>query len=186
MQPDWSPDGKRVVFELHRPQPLGSEIYTVDADGSSLRLLAGGPGFDGSPRWSPDGRLVLFVSRRKHEHSPECATCTELYVIAPDKRAFGRLTRKGVNAVTPAWSPRGKRIVWARGVGPRGPLFLWIMRADTIGAAPLGVRGLDPSWSPDGRFIVFSRGGALFRVRADGRGETRLTARGPLDANPDW
>jgi TolB protein len=35
--PDWSPDGARIAFDLRCGQPPG--IYVVDADGSNLRLL---------------------------------------------------------------------------------------------------------------------------------------------------
>jgi TolB protein len=186
LNPDWSPDSRHIVFEMRKPPPLGSEVYTVNADGSNLRLLAGGPGFDGSPRWSPDGRLILFVSKRKEEHTRACKPCAELYVIAPDRHGFARLTRKDVNAVSPAWSPHGRWIAWARGAGPHSPLVLWIMHANTSHAGSLGVTGVDPSWSPDGSFIIFSRDGALFRLRPDGSDERRLTRGHRVDTNPDW
>jgi TolB protein len=38
-EPAWSPDAKRIAFV--RSRLPGTEIWTMDADGSDLRLLTG-------------------------------------------------------------------------------------------------------------------------------------------------
>lgn len=51
--PSWSPDGKRLVFQVkHR-------IAVVDGTGKRFRYLTRGRGSD--PAWSPDGRTIAFV-----------------------------------------------------------------------------------------------------------------------------
>jgi Tol biopolymer transport system component len=48
--PDWSPDGSKIVFNLFIDGPSG--IYTADADGSNLALIAAdGPDFVDEPDW---------------------------------------------------------------------------------------------------------------------------------------
>lgn len=66
--PEWSPDGKRIAFSF-RYQGVWS-IYTMDVDGSHLRLLAK-PEPDAKhpnetrdteyPAWSSDGRWIVYV-----------------------------------------------------------------------------------------------------------------------------
>lgn len=62
-QPDWSPDGNRIVFERTTGQTSrGFErtfVYVVNADGSGLRRLVSGA----DPVWSPDGRRIAFAKR---------------------------------------------------------------------------------------------------------------------------
>ena len=47
--PVWSPDGSKIMFYLHpisdNFQHDANEIYVVNADGSGLTLLIGGPAF---------------------------------------------------------------------------------------------------------------------------------------------
>jgi TolB protein len=61
-EPDWSPDGTTIAFT--RPNgPARSEIWVVNADGTSPRRLIGDEALDASqPRWTPDGTHIVFTS----------------------------------------------------------------------------------------------------------------------------
>ena len=58
--PDFSPDGRRIVFTSNRDR--NGEIYVMNPDGSGQRRLTRKPGDDFNPRFSPDGRRIAFTS----------------------------------------------------------------------------------------------------------------------------
>jgi Tol biopolymer transport system component len=68
-EPDWSPDGKWIVFATH---PLNqfqcceqSNLYRIHPDGSGLQQLTKFEGTDlraTQPRYGPDGKWILFTS----------------------------------------------------------------------------------------------------------------------------
>jgi DNA-binding winged helix-turn-helix (wHTH) protein len=60
--PDWSPDGKRIVFMSAREGK--PDIYVMNADGTGLINLTANPASDACPSWSPDGRQIVFESDR--------------------------------------------------------------------------------------------------------------------------
>ena len=60
--PDWSPDGRTLVFEEDLPADEGARINLMDADGGHLRTIVQEPGvYDGVPAFTPDGSKVIFV-----------------------------------------------------------------------------------------------------------------------------
>src|SRR5262249_42741767 len=63
---DWSPDGKRIVFEHDFPYPHAG-VYTMNADGGDMKVVTPDRKllFEGSPAYSPDGSLVA-AAREVH------------------------------------------------------------------------------------------------------------------------
>jgi serine/threonine protein kinase len=61
--PRWSPDGRRIAFDSYGENGQW-DIWTIDADGGSLRHLTPSPAAHNSPTWSHDGRFVYFSSDR--------------------------------------------------------------------------------------------------------------------------
>ncbi len=59
--PQFSPDGKRIVFESNRSGP--EEIWVANADGTGLAQLTTIGRHSGSPHWSPNGQWIVFDSR---------------------------------------------------------------------------------------------------------------------------
>jgi TolB protein len=86
--PDYSPDGKRIVFTSNRDRQ--AEIYVMNADGSGQRRLTRKPGDDFSPRFSPDGREIAFT-----------ALPGTVLVVGADGKGLHRLTAGS----DPDWKP---------------------------------------------------------------------------------
>jgi WD40 repeat protein len=65
--PDWSPDGERIVFSSDRT-PYGREgfmnLFIARVESGEILRLTSGQWNDQMPRWSPDGSRILFVSDR--------------------------------------------------------------------------------------------------------------------------
>ena len=94
--PAWSPDGRTIVFVSWRDG--NSEVYAMDANGSSPRNLTKNPAKDVQPAWSPDGHSIAFVrSRDRHQRmQPGLRTPPEqsdIYVMNADGSRERNLTR---------------------------------------------------------------------------------------------
>lgn len=104
--PQFSPDGKRIVFTVTesylKEGKTNSELYLMNADGSAQRKLTANPAADYSPLWSPDGRSVYFLSTRKNgaqlwklpleggepEQMTDLSTGVDNVVLSPDGKGF--------------------------------------------------------------------------------------------------
>lgn len=118
--PEWSPDGRRIVFMSKRDG--NPEIYVMNADGSEQRNLTNDRHVDTRPHWSPDGQSIGFASSRNGNG--------QIYKMAADGSGLVNLTKSNDNDTFYgfSWSPNGEFIAFFRG----GPLQgqLWIMRSD--------------------------------------------------------
>lgn len=120
---------------------------------------------------------------------------TGIYVIAANGGGQRKIyTAKADDAaLTPRWSPDGKRIAFAPGAPAGG---LWLMKANGSSAYRI-VAGngavMAPSWSGEGRTLVFQdirkahpETFDLYAVRTDGTGLRRLTSAAADETGPAW
>lgn len=148
--PDWSPDGKRIVY-ASRQTGSGYAIIVMNSDGSDKQLLTDALHKNMHPRWSPDGLQIGFESRRDGDW--------ELYVMDADGRNLTKLTDNKANDGNLTWSPDGSNIAFVSDVEEKGNLDIYVMNL-VNGSAPVRrttspAADVYPDWSPDGTQIVF-------------------------------
>jgi Tol biopolymer transport system component len=191
--PDWSPDGKQIVYVT------GTGVFVTDANGlEPLQLTGYSEDFFHDPKWSPDGRQIIFTKGCK------------LFFINSDgsgEREFAYQNRPSAWCDwMPDWSPDGQHIVFAgitlEGIGGGGSnMELYIVNVDGSGlrqltqnfftenqptVMPNGIYSQtftseqNPAWSPVGDLIAFSMDKApeefaqhLYLMKADGSEEPR-------------
>lgn len=161
-QPQWSPDGSRIVFQAYWAGDY--DVWVVNADGSGLEQLTTGPFDDREPTWSPDGSRVLFSSDRGGTY--------DVWELTVATGAITSRTGDPGNEYTPAYAPDGRRITYVTDGADPG---VWVRAA---GEEPQRVAAIDdgaafsPSWSPDGHTVAFVEIGSgtsgLYTVAASG------------------
>jgi Tol biopolymer transport system component len=184
--PDFSPDGRRIVFRTSRGRyapdhyGIGLEgIFVVEVGTRRERQIQ--PPTGGLfPAWSPDGNMIAFSGLRS-----DGAPVDTIQLMRPDGSGRSDL---GVPGESATWSPDGSRIAYGSHPGD-GNWAVWTMRADgtdlrhlthPVLRRPAGAHGDAPdAWSPDGTRIVYSSeaGGdyEVFVMNADGSGRRRVT-----------
>ena len=157
MQPDVSPDGRTILFDL-----LG-DIYAVDSTGGAARPVLTGMAFETHPVFAPDGKHFAFVSDR--------SGTTNLWIADADGANPRQLSHEtSLNVMTsPAWAPDGRSVYVSRMVHAVLAFDLWNFSLD--GGAGTVIAKAQPSggedWdqrhnalgavaSPDGRYLYYA------------------------------
>lgn len=136
--PDWSPDGRTIIFTSHATtddyaNAVSAEIYAIRADGTgNPKALTRNQDEERAPSWSPDGKRIVFCCRRGSK--PDFDIC----VINRDGSGELKLTDSPLGDLTPSWSPDSTKIVFHRSKGRgRGAWDLWVVNADGTGESRL-------------------------------------------------
>jgi Tol biopolymer transport system component len=165
----YSPNGKRVVFESNRSG--SSEVWLCDIDGSNLLRLTnfGGP-LTGTPRWSPDGSRIVLDSRASGK--------AELYVVSASGGTPQMLATRPDGGSVPFWSHDGKWIYFSSDVDKVPQIF----KIPANGGRPIQLThhgGFMARETPRGNRLYYSRieNGRIemWFVGTDGSGESPVT-----------
>jgi Tol biopolymer transport system component len=209
--PVWSPDDRHILFQsnvsLHEEDQgaearSGVDLYTVQSDGSNLRLLTTDPTLSASysPIWSQDGSKILFASILDFRVWP-----SYIYIINLDGTGLSQLSDvESMGRMHFAWSPDGRRIAihygnsdaWS-GAGSTNVVM------DADGSSPIELRSNSkfnamPQWTWDSTYLVFNSGSdemdledsflpagyGINIIRSDGTCFIRLTVTTADDDDP--
>ena len=177
-----SPKGDKIAF-IAKPYKA-SKIYTMNSDGTNLKLLLKRP-YDHpeagwSPRevdWSPDGERIIFTLM----DPAFLLSDSKLYIVNSDGSGEKLITSRGPNGgrlwdikriSDISFNPKGTEIVFEWGEE------IWVVNDDGSNEKFL-TDGRNPAWGPDGRKIAFMRGeefehGELWTINSDGSEEKQL------------
>lgn len=194
-QPTWSADARKIAFVR------GSQIWTMNADGTAQAQLTSDLTSHEAPSWSPNGLSIAFARRFQPGD-----TGSRIYVMNSDGTGARPISsNSGVDGGNISWSPDGALVGFESTRNGGGEI--WVAAADGSGEKPDALvrccRGVavetpgggNAAWSPDGSHLAFESNGlgsdpefprhSIFVVDSAGSGLTRLT-HGDGDSAVNW
>ncbi len=210
-QPDWSPDGRWVIYSSYRNDAL--ELWTLDLKSGAAKALLANGAVNVEPRFSPDGKRIVFVStqynKRFHLFTADFDDGSLKNVERLTGEHKSNLPRYYYSPydheINPVWTRDGQDIIY---VSNRNHIYgtggLWRTPSHAAagediaaGAAAREIHYEETNWkarpdvSPDGSRLVFSsylgRGWHNLWVMPSGGGDVFPIAYGDWDqTNPRW
>jgi len=167
LHPTWSPDGRRLAWCSTDDLRRGRWILRIkDLETGRIQSLEDVEGL--LPEWSPRDSRIVFQRMKERDR-----WLSSLWVLDFDGSSARNLTVLFASdawaAINPAWSPDGKRVVFATAARTPRPGDreeaddLWVADADGSHATRLTASPASdwmPTWASDGRiYFVSNRSG---------------------------
>lgn len=167
-QPDWSPDGKNVVYASYQNDAV--ELWLLDLSTGKTLQLTSARAVNVEPRWSPDGKKIVFVStaynKRFHIFLADVRNGKLENVERLTGETKSSLPRYYYSAydheINPVWSRDGQEILFISNHGHiHGTGAFWRMKARP-GEEAREIHYEETNWrarpdfSPDGSRMVYS------------------------------
>ena len=164
----FSADGKKLIFQSTRDGRGCDQIYTMNTDGSDVRMVSTGKGRTTCSYFFPNGKRIIYSST--HLASPDCPPKPDysrgyvwaiyagydVFSAAPDGSDLKQITTTPGYDAESVISPNGKRIAFTS--MRDGDLDIYTMDLDGKNVKRLTNEiGYDggPFWSYDSQWIVF-------------------------------
>ena len=158
-QPDWSPDGEKIVFTSpcpgKRERYLGSSLYILDLVNDKLMILPTSLEGNFDPAWSPDGRWIAYTSLVNGQ--------MQILKVNVDNQTIIKLSDGSFNEFEPAWSEDGSRLVFIR---IRVAKQVWLMDADGDNPVQFSLSGQIDNSNP----VLYSKEDLILYSQALGPG----------------
>ena len=187
LSPRFSPDGRRLRFDVVDTRNGSSALWEINHDGTGLHPLL--PGWNNPPQeccgnWTPDGKYYLFQNFRSGR--------SNLWVLAERAHWLAarptpvQLTNGPLAFTLPVPSRDGKKI-YAFGAQPRGELVRYDAKSG-FAAYWGGVSATDLAFSSDGEWVAYLSvpERTLWRSKVDGSQRLQLTEESMQAALPRW
>jgi WD40-like Beta Propeller Repeat len=153
--PDWSPDGRELVFvglagATSEAEPKSSDLFVVSIDGSGLTNLTQSPTIsEWTPSWSPDGSVIAYArNERNISDSIQLIDTTG----RPGGSVFDDADAGEIGEVD--WSPDGRLVAFTSSLAltdtdDEGDLDVWTVRGNGTQLTNLTTEGASGiSWQP--------------------------------------
>ena len=187
VDPQFSPDGKSILYAAGQPGDKADHIFRRSIDGKTVHQLTREPFNDASPTFSPDGSLIAFTRDKTYQWGGLAANWGPgvLCVMNADGTGIRQLTADSSLVDDPHFAPDG-RTLWF--FGDKG-----LMSVPTDGSAPARpsstLSGMSPTFAPDGQSIAFADGRfasdyRIFTAKLDGTGRNQIPYPEGQKANP--
>jgi TolB protein len=202
----WSENGNRGVVtmsftgkpELYfispngssEPEPLSRNLQLKSMTQSSPQTVNPNLLFEVEASWSPNGRELVFSSARSG--SPM------IYIADLNSNLTRQITFAGKYNATPAWSPKGDKILFAAQRAPNGNFDIYSIEpsGNNLSRITVGDQGRrrinheNPSWGPTGRHFAIASNEtgnyAIYVLTDDGALKRRISPEGKECKSPKW
>jgi Tol biopolymer transport system component len=151
--PDWSPDGSKIIYSRCDPSLTNCDLMLMNADGSQQTPVCSSAQDDDWARFSPDLLQVTFMSNRAGNY--------EIYRCDLTNGAATRLTNNPAVDGWPVWTPDGQSIVFSSRRDVSAAHELYVMSAIGNNVTRLTnntVNDYQADLSTDGTRVAWSRG----------------------------
>jgi len=152
--PDYSPDGKQLLY--FTDEPLERDLFVRDVEtGKSTNLTQTEDFQEMSPRWAPDGRRIVFVGKENVDGAEG-----DIWTLDTQTGKRSNLTATpSVSEFHPEWSHDGTRVVYVRAAGGSFAVAIRDLRSgkESIVANGNGYAVLSPHFSPNDDSLTFTR-----------------------------